>query len=265
MLRQSSSRSHRSKKLRPSHTLQAVLLVAVSVWIVYQLTRSYGKQRGAAVEADGNDGEPARRRLGRKGFVVFGVGQASVDGIAGVGGRSDVGRDDSFDDPLSTARDGEGDEEDQEADEDDGVNSDDAGDADDGLAADEEDDDRDLQSQNGSGSEDELKTAHLETQDGLNISMVPPVNTTDTVQNGVGLPVNATGGAADGTALNLNGSALKNTSSVDLSSLHERGTADDAAKKLPANGGWSAGDNQDLQISKNGTADSVVAGQGISS
>ncbi|RLN42420.1 uncharacterized protein C2845_PM01G26750 [Panicum miliaceum] len=254
MLRQSSSRSHRSKKLRPSHGLQVFLFVAVGIWIVYQLTHSYGKRQVVVVETDGNGGGAARRRLGRKGSVDFAADQAFV------GGGSDLGRGaDSADDPSSMAGDGN-EEDDQEAGEDDGVDSD----AYDGLAADEEDDDRDLQSQNGS-SEDELKAAQGESQNRLNTSIVPPVNSTDTLQGGVAvLLANATGRAADGTALTLGGSALKNASSVDLSSLHARGTAGDIGNKLLANSG-SPGENQNnLQINKNGTADSV-AGHGISS
>ena len=139
MLRQSSGRSHRSKKLRASHSFQAFLLVAVAIWIVYQLTHSYGERRPVSVETGRSDAEPSRRRLGRKGFVHF-AGHASVDGIAGAG--------ESSDDPLSKA----GDEEDREGDEDDG----DVDDADDGLAvaADEEDDGIDFQSQDGSREDD---------------------------------------------------------------------------------------------------------------
>ncbi|PUZ36821.1 hypothetical protein GQ55_9G067800 [Panicum hallii var. hallii] len=259
MLRQSSSRSHRSKKLRPSHSLQVFLFVAVGIWIVYQLTHSYGKRRVVAVETDGRGGELARRRLGRKGSVDFAAGQASLDDIVGVGDGSDLGRGaDSSDDPLSKSGDDE-DDDPEEAGEDDGVDSD----AEDGLAADEDYDDRDLQSQNGSG-EDEVKTAHGEPQNRLSTSIVPPVNATDTAQGGVAvLLANATGRAADGTALTLNGSAPKNTSSVDLSSLHARETAGDIGHKVQANSG-SPGENQNLQIDKNGTPDSV-AGHGTSS
>ncbi|CAN6322454.1 unnamed protein product [Urochloa humidicola] len=240
MLRQSSSRSHRSKKLRPSHTLQAFLLFAVSVWIVYQLTRSYGKQRVVAVETDG---EPARRWLGRKGFVSLANGHASVHDIVGAGGGSDVGRvaAGSLDDHSSQA----GDEEDQEADGDDGADSD-ADDVGGGLATDEEDD-TDFLYQSDS-NEDEPKTAQGQAQNGPNMTVVPsPVNATDTAQDGVAvLPVNATGRAADGSALKNN-----NSSSADLS-LRERGTAGDVAN----NG--SPGENKRLQTYKNGTADSVA-------
>ncbi|KAG0547407.1 hypothetical protein BDA96_01G077500 [Sorghum bicolor] len=231
MLRQSSSRSHRSKKLRASHSFQAFLLVAVAIWIVYQLTHSYGEQRPAvSVETGGsNDAEPARRRLGRKGFVHF-PGHASVDDIAGAG-ESSV-------DPLSKAGDGEGegDEEDREADEDDGAAD---ADVDDGLAAaaDEEDDGIDFQSQDGS-REDGAKAVHGGTQNGLNISVAPPVNGTGTVQDGAAVLLlrNATGGAADGngTVPTLSGSAsaLNNISSVDVASSRDRGTAGDAANSF---------------------------------
>ena len=130
--------------------------------------------------------------------------------------------------------------------------------------ADEEEDDRDLQSQDGS-SEDELQTAHGETQKGLNTSIVPPVNATDTLQGGVAvLLANATGRAADDTALTSSGSALNNTASVDLSSLQARGAAVDIGNKLLANSG-SPGENQNLQINKNGAAADSVAVHGTSS
>ncbi|CAL4936192.1 unnamed protein product [Urochloa decumbens] len=253
MLRQSSSRSHRSKKLRPSHTLQAFLLVAVAVWIVYQLTRSYGRQRVVAVEADG--GGPARRWLGRKGFV---------DDIVSARDGRDVGRGaaDSWEDRSSQAGDGD-DNEDQEAGEDDGVDSD-ADDVGGRLAADEEDDDMDFQSQGGS-DEDELKTMQGQAQNGLNMTVDPsPLNATDTMQGGAAvIPLNATGHAADGSALTLGGSALKNTSSSADLSLRGRGTAGDVANRLLANNRSPHGENQrQLQINKNGTADSV-AGHGI--
>ncbi|CAN6297626.1 unnamed protein product [Urochloa humidicola] len=231
MLRQSSSRTHRNKKLRPSHSLQAVLLVAVGVWIAYQLTRSYGRQRVVAVETDG---EPERRLLGRKGFV---------DGIVGVGGGgSDVGRGTAGTSDDRSSQAGEaGDEEDQEADGDDGVDSDvDAA----GLAADEEEDDPDFLSESGRG-DDELETAQGQAQNGLNMTVVPQVNATDSVQDGAAvLPVNATGGVADGAALTSGGSALKNNISSDDQSLHDSGS--------------SPGENQSLQINKNGTAHSVA-------
>ena len=266
MLRPSSSRSHRSKNLRPSHGLQVFLFVAVGIWIVYQLTHSYGKRRVVAVETGGSGGEPARRRLGRKGFVDFAAGQASADDVAGVGAGSDAGRGaDSSDDPSGKAGDGD-EEDDQEVDEeDDGVGSD----AEDGLAADEadeEEDDRDLQSQDGS-SEDEVKTEHGETQNRLNTSivLVPPVNATGTLRGGVAvLLANATGRAADDTALTSSGSALNNTASVDLSSLQARGAAVDIGNKLLANSG-SPGENQNLQINKNGAAADSVAVHGNSS
>ncbi|RCV40674.1 hypothetical protein SEVIR_9G073000v4 [Setaria viridis] len=266
MLRQSPSRSNnRSKKLRPSHTLEAFLLVAVGVWIAYQVMRSYGKQRVVAVETDVDaDGKPARRWLGRKGFVGFAAGQASADDdIVGIGDGSDfVGRGaaGSSDDRLSQARDA-GDEEDQEAGEDDGVDSD----ADDvAEAADEEEDGTDFLSQSGN-DEEEMETAQGQAQNGINMTVVPPVNATDTVQDGGAvLPANATGGAADGTALTSSGYPLKNNnSSADLSS-RDRGAAGDASNKLLANNGSSPGENHSLQINKNETAGSV-AGHGISS
>lgn len=170
MLRQLSSRSHRSKKLRASHGFQAFLLVAVAVWIVYQLTHPFGeRRRHVAVEetsgsSNDDDAEPARRRLGRMRFVRF-PGHASVDdNDIAAGARSWSGG--SSDDDLSgKAGDAEGGDEGPEADGDD---------ADDGLAvaADEEDDGMDFQSRDGR-RDDDPKAVHGGThQNGLNISGV---------------------------------------------------------------------------------------------
>ena len=106
-----------------------------------------------------------------------------------------------------------------------------------------------------------MKTEHGETQNRLNTSivLVPPVNATDTLQGGVAvLLANATGRAADGTTL----TALKNPATVDLSSLHARGTAGDIENKPLANIG-SSGENRNLHINKNGAAADTVAGYGI--
>ncbi|XP_062213176.1 acidic leucine-rich nuclear phosphoprotein 32-related protein 1-like [Phragmites australis] len=254
MLRQSSSRNHRSKKLRPRHSFQLFLLVAVGIWLVYRLSHYYSRRRAVVVETDGNngmgDGEPARRRLGRKGFVDF-AGVASEDDIVGVRGGSDAGSEDverggaSSDDPLNKAGDheeGDGDEQDQEADGDDGVE-----DADDGLAADEEEDGRDFQSQNGNSEEELMKTMNGEKLTEL----------------------------TNGIAMALGDSALKNTS-VDVS-LHGRGRTGNVPKKSlvhdfavrapeannekPAN---NASADANCMINQNGTAGSVP-GHGISS
>jgi hypothetical protein len=223
MLRQLSSRSHRSKKLRASHGFQAFLLVAVAVWIVYQLTHPFGeRRRHVAVEetsgSGSNDAEPARRRLRRMGFVRF-PGHASVDdnGIA-AGARSWSGG--SSDDDLSgKAGDGEGGEEGPEADGDD---------ADDGLAvaADEEDDGMDFQSRDGR-RDDDPKAVHGGThQNGLNISGVAKVNGTGTVLDGAAVLLpEATGGAADGTALTLTASAKNDSSVVGTALLRGTGSA----------------------------------------
>lgn len=168
MLRQPSSRSHRSKKLRASHGFQAFLLVAVAVWIVYQLTHPFGeRRRHVAVEetsgssSNDDDTEPARRRLGRMRFVRF-PGHASVDdNDIAAGARSWSGG--SSDDDLSGKAGGG-----EEGPEDDGD------DADDGLAvaADEEDDGTDFQSRDGR-RDDDPKAVHGGThQNGLNISGV---------------------------------------------------------------------------------------------
>ncbi|KAL6636847.1 hypothetical protein ACP70R_024419 [Stipagrostis hirtigluma subsp. patula] len=221
MLRQSSGRSHRSRKLRPRNSFQALLLVAVGIWLVYQLTRSYGRRRALAAEADENDGmddgEPARRRLGRKGFVDF-AGHASDDDIVGIRDESEVGGggglsdDDALSEAAAELEGGDSDEDDQVADED----GDDHGDdADGGLATDEEEGGNDFQAENGSG-EGELTTALGETRNGLNGSIVPPVNTTSRLHDGVAVQmVNATDVAAERTAEALRGSAPKNTSAVD--------------------------------------------------
>ncbi|KAL5211069.1 hypothetical protein ABZP36_006692 [Zizania latifolia] len=145
MLRQSSRRSNRSMKLRPKHSLQAFLLVAVSLWLMYQLAHSYGKRRrGVVVEnaAAAVDGEVTRRRLGRKGFVDFAGDDASHDdggvrGIAGgnVGIEADMERGmTSEPHQLSSGKQG-GVDGDEEANEDD---------ADDGLPGDEDDGGRDF-------------------------------------------------------------------------------------------------------------------------
>ncbi|TVU44803.1 hypothetical protein EJB05_04262, partial [Eragrostis curvula] len=266
MLRQSPSRNHRSKKLRPSHSFQAFLLFAVGVWIVYQLTRSHGKRQAVLVEtSDGDgmdDGEPARRRLGRKGFFGF-TGHASDDGII-VGVERSAASDD---DPLSKDADddGVGDEEDQAADEDHG-----ADDSDDGLAVDEEDEDSDSHSQNGNG-EDELKTdesdraivfgngdddgTRLHEPKELNSSAVLRMNATGRVEDvAVSQQMNATdgGAAADRSSRPISHFALKDTPSVNLT-LNDKGAE---SKKLNTN--VCADDNR--RISQ--TAESI--GHGIS-
>lgn len=303
MLRQSSSRNYRGKKLiRPRDTFQAVLLFAVGIWIMYQLTRSYGKRRAVVVEADdGNnavDGaEVARRRLGRKGFVGF-AGHASESDMVGVGrNEDDVGSHgagwgdaSSDDDPSGKADDregGDGDEEGEASDED--GSADDEEDEDGVDAGDEEDDDRDFISQNAiiGNSEDDLNFVfgngdaddgtHLHEPKELNSSAVPLGKATGSVQDAAASQqTNATDGVADHSANVVHSTdfSLKNASAVNLS-LHVRGIAGDAAEKIVANSftGRAAGaangnhnvsvvDN--LMTKQNETADSVQ-GRGISS
>ncbi|KAK3149200.1 hypothetical protein QOZ80_3AG0214230 [Eleusine coracana subsp. coracana] len=252
MLRQSSSRNYRSKKLGPRHSLQALLFFAVGIWIVYQLTRSYGKRAAVVLETDDDamDGaETVRRRLGRKGFVGF-AGHIIVGvGSDGVGGEAAASSDD---DPSSKAEDrGDGEEEDEAAGEADGADDEE----DEGIAGDEEDDDRDFVSQNsvGGSSEDELITelggsdratvlsnggdedgTRLHEPKELNSSAVPLAKATGSLQDAAASQqTNATGGAAEHSAdaAYLSGSSLKNASAVNLS-LHDRG----AAKKLVVDG-----------------------------
>ncbi|KAL5219320.1 hypothetical protein ABZP36_020004 [Zizania latifolia] len=149
MLRQSSSRSNRSKKLRPKHSLQVFLLVAVSLWLMYQLAHSYSKRRRAvAVEnaaAAAMDGEVTWRRLGRKGVVDFASDDASNDdGVRGntgdrsiVGIEADAARSFMSDQSSKGTHGGvDGDEDEEDTGEDDPNGDDD----DDGLPGDEDDD-----------------------------------------------------------------------------------------------------------------------------
>ncbi|XP_062212550.1 uncharacterized protein LOC133913417 [Phragmites australis] len=285
MLRLPSSRNHGSKKLRPRHSFQVFLLVAAGVWIVYQLTHSYSKRRAVVMETDDNNGmdggEPARRSLGRKGFVDF-AGHASDDDTVGIRGGSDAGSEGferggaTSDNPLSKAeKDHEGDGsdmDDEQADEYDGVD-----DTDDELAADEGEDDRGFQSQNGNDA-DELKTVHGDTPNGSNRSIASSVNATDRMQDSVVVVqlANATDGSANGSATPLKDSALKNASPL-YESLRDKGRPSDLArevvlidlavgapgaenKKLTNN---SSADEDRTMINQNGTADSVT-GHGIS-
>ncbi|GJN23168.1 hypothetical protein PR202_gb10793 [Eleusine coracana subsp. coracana] len=247
MLRQSSSRNYRSKKLGPRHSLQALLFFAVGIWIVYQLTRSYGKRPAVVLETDDDDdamdgAETVRRRLGRKGFVGF-AGHIVVGvGSDGVGSEAAASSDD---DPWSKNEDrGDGEEEDEAAGEADGTDDEE----DEGIAGDEEDDDRDFVSQNSvrGSSEDELITelvgsdratvlsnggdddgSRLHEPKELNSSAVPLAKATGSLQDAAASQqTNATGDAAEHStdAAYLSGSSLKNASAVNLS-LHDRGTA----------------------------------------
>ncbi|KAL6893989.1 hypothetical protein ACP4OV_008087 [Aristida adscensionis] len=204
MLRQSSGRNYRSRRLRPRHSFQLFLLVAVGVWLVYQLAHYYGR-RGAVVEEadDGSgidDGEPARRRLGRKGFVDI-AGVESDDDAAGSDAVERGGG--SSDDALTKAAvledgDGDGDEDDQLADEDVGGDGDGDDAADDGLAADGEELAKDFQAGEKGGGADELTSVGGETPSGLSGGAVPLANTTFRVQDGVAMQlVNATDGASN--------------------------------------------------------------------
>jgi hypothetical protein len=105
MSKQSSSWNHRGKRLRPGHCLQVFLLVAVSIWLMYQLGHCY-KRRAVSVEISGSrgvDGELIRRRwLDRKSLIKFAdvVSREVASGIsaggiiAGNKGREDEGRED---------------------------------------------------------------------------------------------------------------------------------------------------------------------------
>ncbi|KAF0910390.1 hypothetical protein E2562_001556 [Oryza meyeriana var. granulata] len=69
MLRQSSSRNHRSKGLKLKKALQISLLVLVSVWLIYQVKHSYEKKvyhESEATELHKDDQNQGEIRLGRK-------------------------------------------------------------------------------------------------------------------------------------------------------------------------------------------------------
>jgi hypothetical protein len=298
MLRQSSSRNYRSKRLRPRHTFQAILLLAVGIWIVYQLSRSHRNPRAAVVEiTDGGD-EAAHRRLGRKGFVGAFAGHASSDDdgiVVEVGSDDDdLGSHGAASTSKAKDREGssDGDEEDLAVDGDDGAHED----AGDGLAGDEEeeDDDRDLLSRN-SDAEDELKTLFGESDratvfgngddDGarlvhepmeLNSSAVPRAKVTGAVQDTTASQLaNAADGAADDRAASVTAvtdSFLKNASPVNLP-LHDKGTAGEAARKLVVNSSFAvkaAGaedekHNVSVANSRMINQNETLAGHGISS
>lgn len=201
MLKQSSGRNHRGTRLRSKHSLQVFLLVAVSIWLMYQLTHSYSKRRAVAVESDsgGMDGELTRRRLGRNDFVDF-AGRASDDDVRGIRGggsnaesEDDVTRDFASD-RLSKGEEGGSDDEDDESDEDDDV-----------LPGDEEEDDRNFQSENGDG-EDELKTTRGKTESAStfgNANDGTHVHQPNELDGRVVPQVNATGGMQDGAPVPL--------------------------------------------------------------
>ncbi|XP_052149871.1 uncharacterized protein LOC127768356 [Oryza glaberrima] len=198
MLRQPSSRCHRSKKLlRPKHILQVVLLVAVSVWLVYQLTRN--RRRAVAVEGGGAamDGEVTRRRLGRKGFIVFAGDASDGDGVRrSTGGRSNVATEAEMERGVTSDQVGDGDrggegdvetgEEEEEEDDGDGYI------ADDGLPGDEDDDGGDLR--------------HLQADEMDVISFGPQTNSSDSI---------AAGPLVNGVADDMNRTAVINTSVND--------------------------------------------------
>ncbi|KAL6637759.1 hypothetical protein ACP70R_025331 [Stipagrostis hirtigluma subsp. patula] len=72
MLRQSSSRNHRSRGLKLKKALQISLLVLVSVWLLYQVKHSYEKKTTVYTEDEANDlhkddkNQGEMIRLGRK-------------------------------------------------------------------------------------------------------------------------------------------------------------------------------------------------------
>ncbi|KQK13435.1 protein starmaker [Brachypodium distachyon] len=77
MLRQSSSRNHRSRGLKLKKALQISLLVIVSVWLLYQVKHSYEKKAAYTENDANNDTSDVRKddqsqgdivRLGRKGL-----------------------------------------------------------------------------------------------------------------------------------------------------------------------------------------------------
>jgi hypothetical protein len=136
MSKQPSSRNHGGKRLRPGQCFQVFLLVAVGIWLVYQLGHCY-KRRAVAVEIGGSRGvDPIRRRwLDRKSLIKF-AGVVSREVASGISGGGITARnDDAWKTRTSKGREDEGDEDD------------------DGLFGYDDGEDSDVHSENGEGEE----------------------------------------------------------------------------------------------------------------
>lgn len=103
------------KRLMPKNRLQVILLIAVSIWLVYQLGQACSKRRPVALAVEINcdnrvDGELIqRRRLGRKVIVEL-AGNASQKDAPGISGHGTVSGRESM--PGKGAREGQKDEDD---------------------------------------------------------------------------------------------------------------------------------------------------------
>lgn len=99
----------------PKNRLQVILLIAVSIWLVYQLGQACSKRRPVALAVEINcdnrvDGELIqRRRLGRKVIVEL-AGNASQKDAPGISGHGTVSGRESM--PGKGAREGQKDEDD---------------------------------------------------------------------------------------------------------------------------------------------------------
>ncbi|XP_051178038.1 uncharacterized protein [Lolium perenne] len=161
MSKQPSSRNHGGKRLRPGQCIQVFLLVAVSIWLVYQLGHCF-KRRALAVKIGGSrgvGGEPIRRRwLDRKSLIKF-AGAVSGEVASGISGGGITATNDDAVGRKPRTSEGREDEGDQD---------------DDGLFGYDAGDDSDFNPENGEGEENselDTSTAHR-------------VNTTGRAQDG---------------------------------------------------------------------------------
>jgi hypothetical protein len=182
MSKQPSSRNHGGKRLRPGQCLQVFLLVAVGIWLVYQLGHCY-KRRAVAVEIGGSRGvlgEPIRRRwLDRKSLIKF-AGVMSGEVASGISGGGIIARnDDAVELKTRTSK---------------GIDNE--GDEDDGLFGYDDGEDSDVHSENGEGEENYE----------LDRSADRPINTTGGTEDTTG------GTEDDGADQLLNGVADANRS-----------------------------------------------------
>ncbi|KAK6116278.1 hypothetical protein DH2020_049973 [Rehmannia glutinosa] len=71
MLKQSSSRHLRAKSLKVKHALQILLLIAICIWLLYQVNKSYNKRKSASDEramkvSENGENEYQIMNIGRK-------------------------------------------------------------------------------------------------------------------------------------------------------------------------------------------------------
>ncbi|KAK6130561.1 hypothetical protein DH2020_035707 [Rehmannia glutinosa] len=71
MLKQSSSRNLRAKSLKVKHVLQILLLIAICIWLLYQVNKSYNKKKSASDEraikvSENGENEYLIMNIGRK-------------------------------------------------------------------------------------------------------------------------------------------------------------------------------------------------------